>query len=588
MRWQTTAVLAVILAILGAFFYVYEIRLAPEREKAESGKGRVFTTEAADVTDLVIERSNETIHVRRAGDGWDMLEPVKAPADRATIEDVLTNLVTTKSDREIEASPAPSALADFGLDKPAARVTMTRKDGTTLGLALGAKNPTGAWVYARDADRPAVLAVGESALRDATRPVIDFRDKTVLAFDRNAVTALEIAMRDETLAFAAADSKWTITKPRALPADPDVVRDFMDKLSGAKAKEFVAESPAALARWGLDQPTRVTVVTGKDKDRAGRTLAFGRVDPEKKGVYAMRQGDATVMLVPEEVWTAVPKTVATARDKTVIEFDRDKVTKLEVTSPKGTVSLAREGNRWKIVAPEALPADQVEAGGVLFKLRDLRAQAFLSEDASGVPRFLAKPDVKVTITEEGGTPKTVVLAPSSETRGGQPSAYAGVVDRGPVVLVDAKVLGELSKSVTDLRDRALVSGLEPRDVERMTVKSGGTSMLLEKSGDGWTVLEPQKGGAKDQKVDDLLFMLRGLRWKEIIAPTAAEPAKFGLDAPTLEVTLFRPDGTEITTVIVGKRESERAYVKTKSAPAVYAVDPNLLGELPKVPDDLKR
>ncbi len=536
----------------------------------------------------MIERAGEKIHVKRSGDGWDMLEPVKTRADRGTIEDVLTNLVTAKSDREIEASPAPAALADFGLDKPAARVTMTRKDGKALGLALGGKNPTGAWVYARDADRPAVLAMGESVLRDATRPVLDFRDKTVLAFDRGAVTAIEVSTRDETLAFVTADNKWTLTKPRPLRADPDVIREFLDKLSGAKAKEFAAESPASLARFGLDQPTRVTVVTGKEKDRAGRTIAFGRADADKKGVYAMRQGDATVMLVPDDLWTAVPKTLATARDKTVVEFDRDKVAKLDVTSPKGTVSLAREGNRWKIVAPEALPADQTEAGGILFKLRDLKAQAFLSEDASGVPRYLAKPDVKVTVTEEGGQSKTVMLAASTETRGGQPSAYAGVAERGPVVLVDGKVIAELSKSVIDLRDRTLVAGLEPKDVKRVTVKAGGKSMLLERgSGDFWTVLEPSKGGAKDQKVDDLLFMLRGLRWKEIVAPSAAEPAKFGFDAPSFEAALFRPDGTEIATVIIGKRDTERAYVKTKSGPAVYAVDPKLLGDLPKVPDDLK-
>ena len=45
MRWQTTAALAVILIALGAFYYVYEVRLAPEREKAEARKGRVFTAE---------------------------------------------------------------------------------------------------------------------------------------------------------------------------------------------------------------------------------------------------------------------------------------------------------------------------------------------------------------------------------------------------------------------------------------------------------------------------------------------------------------------------------------------------------------
>ena len=34
MRWQTTAVLAILFALLAGFYYVYEIRLGPEREEA--------------------------------------------------------------------------------------------------------------------------------------------------------------------------------------------------------------------------------------------------------------------------------------------------------------------------------------------------------------------------------------------------------------------------------------------------------------------------------------------------------------------------------------------------------------------------
>jgi len=46
------------------------------------------------------------------------------------------------------------------------------------------------------------------------------------------------------------------------------------------------------------------------------------------------------------------------------------------------VAVAREGDKWKIVAPEPLAADQVEVGAVLTRLRDLRAQAFLSDDGA--------------------------------------------------------------------------------------------------------------------------------------------------------------------------------------------------------------
>ena len=332
----------------------------------------------------------------------------------------------------------------------------------------------------------------------------------------------------------------------------------------------------------------MSIDTGKDKERATRTLLFGRVDDQKKGVYAMRGGETSVLLVPEEIWTAVPKTVAALRDKTVVAFDRDKVARIELESPKGVVTLAREKDRWTITQPESLPADQTAAGAVLFKLQDLKAQAFLSEDASGIPRYLSRPEVRVTIAQQGaGAPKTLLLAPSLELRGGQPSAYAAIAGAGPVVLVDGKAIADLSRAVGDLRDRTLVSNLEVKDVKRVRLKSGGQGMVLERSGDtDWKVLEPKKGPAKSAKVEDLLYALRGLRWTDVPAPGGQDAQKYGLDAPSAELTLYRADGTEITTLLLGKREADRAYVKTKSSPAIYGFDPKLL-DVPKIPDDLQ-
>jgi len=587
MRWQTTAVLAAILIALGAFYYVYEVRLGPEREKTEGRKGRVFTAEPADVTEVELKRPDSVVKLKREGDGWQILEPVKARGDRGPIDETVTSVVTARMDREIESAPA--ALGDFGLDRPAAEVTLRLKDGKPLGLVLGAKNPTGVWVYAREVGKPAVFVVGDSVLRDTTRPLADFRDKAVLAFDQKDVTALEIITRDDTIAVEQADGRWKLTRPRALPADGDMLRDFLEKLRAARVKEFVAEAPRSLEPFGLDRPVKVSIHTGRDKDRATKTLLFGRGDPAKKGVYAMRAGESAVVVIPDETWAAVPKNVAVLRDKTVVEVERDKVTRLEIESPKGAVTLAQENGRWKITAPEALPADQVEAGAVLFKLRELRAQAFLSEDAAGVPRYLAKPTVRVTIGEQGApAPRTLLLAPSPERRGGAPTAYAGLAGRGPVVLVDGKVLEELGRSVDDLRDRALLPGLEPKDIKRMRVRAGGQTVVVERSGDvDWKLVEGGRGSAKVATVDNLLYALRALKWKSIATPTGDEPTRYGLDAPTLEVTLLKADGAELAALLVGKRDGERAWVKLKAAPAIYAVDAKQLGEPPKVPDDFK-
>ena len=164
-----------------------------------------------------------------------------------------------------------------------------------------------------------MFVLGESVLREAQRPVAELRDRTLLAFDVKDVTGFEIAMPDETLAVEGGPTAWRITRPASLPADRETVAEFLDKLVAQKVREFVAEAPPSKQTYGLERPVRVTVHTGKDKDRVSRTLLLGRVDAEKKGVYAMRPDEPSVLLVPEEVWKQVPKNVGVLRNKVLVE-----------------------------------------------------------------------------------------------------------------------------------------------------------------------------------------------------------------------------------------------------------------------------
>ena len=586
MRWQTSAVLAVLLVLVGGFYYVYEVRWAPERERAESRKGRVFSAEAADVTALELKRPDDTVVLQRDGDAWRVTAPVTARGNRGTIDETLTTILTAKIDREIDAKPA--SLADFGLERPAAQVALTLKDGKQIGIDLGAKSPTGVWVYAREHGKPAVFVLSDGVLRDATRPVVDFRDRTILAFDRGNVTGVDIVTDAETIAVEPAGAQWRITRPVALTADTAEMNDLLEKLATVKVKEFVAEAPRSREAYGLERPLRLSVHTGKDKDRATRTLLVGRVDAEKKGLYAMRDGESSVLLLPEELGKLIPRNVGAIRNKQLVQFERDRITRVDLESPKGPVTLVREKDRWTITAPQALPADQVEAGALLARLAELRAQGFLSDDASGIPRYVPKASVKVTLTQEGAPPTTVLLAPSPERRGGQPSAYAAVADKGPVVLVEAKALDDLARSANDLREHTLFSGVEPKDIKRVRLRVGGQTAVLERSGDSdWKLVEPTKSAARSARVEDVLYSVRALRWKDIVSPGGEDAGKYGLDAPSMEVVLLKGDGGELARLTVGKRDGDRAYVRTGAGPTIYAVDARTLGPEPKIPDDFK-
>src|SRR5262249_28290384 len=135
--------------------------------------------------------------------------------------------------------------------------------------------------------------------------------------------------------------------------------------------------------------------------------------------------------------------------------------------------------------------------------------------------------------------------------------------------------------------RSAGGGLEPKTVKRVQMTRDGKAVLLERQSDQeWRMLEPTRRAANAGRVDDVLFGVRGLKWKEIVAPKGEDPARYGLDKPTGEITLYRGDGTAIVTLMLGKKGGCRVYVKTKSATSMYAGEAGQR-ELRKIPEDFQ-
>ena len=587
MSWKTLTVLAVLAAGLGGFLAVDSYWLTPKREKTAGVKGRLWTIEPKDVLGLTIKRKDDTVKLKRAGDGWEMLEPVKTRANSGAVNEMVTGLATVRVDREIDANP--SKPSDFGLEPPEAFVTLEVKgQAAPLTLAVGGKNPTGVWVYAREGSKPAVVAIGDSVSRDVTRPVAEFRDRTLFAFDRRNVSAVDLDLDGSKMTIEAEDGgKWRIAKPGPYRADAEMITEMLDKLASVTVKEFLGpqKSPAA---YGLDKPSRVTLWLGKDKDRTSKTLLLGKVDAEKKGVYVQRQGEQEVLLAATETWDKLPKTVAAARDKVVFAYAYDKVNRVEFESAAGTVKLERDGINWNITAPEALKADTGAVNGLLWRIRDLRASGFLDESAAGVARYLSKPDVTVKIWEEGAKePKTLLLGLSKAVKVGEPTGVAAPSAQGPVFMVEAKGIGDLSTTATDLRDKSVVASFDMKEVKRVRLTVGDKRLLLERRGeDEWRVLEPSKGPAKEIKVTGLLLTLRALKWTEIAAADGADAARFGLDKPEVEIAVLKADGKEMAGLAIGRTDPKLSYVRSKSSPAIYGVDPKLLEDIRKAPSEI--
>ena len=163
----------------------------------------------------------------------------------------------------------------------------------------------------------------------------------------------------------------------------------------------MTDAPKSPAEYGLDRPTRITLGVGEEASRTARTLRFGKAVPDKKGVYVQREGDGAVLLVEDELWKAIPASAMALRDKTVFAYDRGKLERVELESPKGKVALALQDGKWRITAPVALRADEGAMSQVLFKARDLRAREFVAEDAKRLAAYgLDKPQIRLSVWEK--------------------------------------------------------------------------------------------------------------------------------------------------------------------------------------------
>jgi Domain of unknown function (DUF4340) len=311
--------------------------------------------------------------------------------------------------------------------------------------------------------------------------------------------------------------------------------------------------------------------------------------PDKKGVYAQREGEGSVLLVEEELWKAVPASAAALRDKAVFAYDRGKLERVEVESPKGKVTLALQDGRWHITAPVALRADEGAMSEMLFKARDLRARDFVAEDGKRLAAYgLDKPQVRLTVWEkETKEPKTLLLAPARE----KDRAYATALGVGAagVVAVEAKALEALARGVTDLRDRSLAAAFDTKDIARITIQRPSLTLALDRTGTGeedWQLALPKKGKVRGGRVSELVWTLRNLKWKTLISEQGWDPARYGLDASATTVTLAGKDGRALATLAVGKQEADLTYVRVPGQPALYAIESKTLGDLPSTPEEL--
>ena len=106
-------------------------------------------------------------------------------------------------------------------------------------------------------------------------------------------------------------------------------------------------------------------MTVTKKDGKTQDFLIGDDTPTGGGAYAKLASDPRVFTVASYVKTSLDKTPKDLRDKRLLTFDSDKLTRVELQPPRAqTVEFGKNNqNDWQILKPKPLRADGSPGGG---------------------------------------------------------------------------------------------------------------------------------------------------------------------------------------------------------------------------------
>ncbi len=372
-RLASTLVLVAVLAGLTGYIYFVENK---QPAASPDEKAKAFDITADQIEELQIKIADgESSTLKRLDGRWQLVDPVEAEADSAEVNNMASSLASLDVQRVVDEAPAD--LGQFGLSTPHVEVAFRVKGQTDFRrLQIGEKTPTGGDVYARRPDEKRVFLVSSFIDETFKRTPFDLRDKTILKFDRDKVTGLEITNASGTLLFERKGANWVFVKPRAMRADFATVEGALTSLSSTLMQKFVADSatPAELAQYGLSKPSATASILMGDS-KVG--LALGRTDNAE--TYAKDPSKMAIMMVAPTIVETLNKTAGSFRRKELFDMGSFNTRRLEIRRGSEMVafekSAAADGkDTWKNAAGKDVDAAKVE--DLLTKLSYLRVQSF--------------------------------------------------------------------------------------------------------------------------------------------------------------------------------------------------------------------
>jgi len=538
---------------------------------------RVANFEAASAVRLSIGAKQPIVLAKSDGSKWTIESPLRARADAAAVQDVLTALSSARAVKYV--SDKGENAARYGLDKPRLTVSVDVEKKTprtpppgstqpasqpefdveksTYTVQLGTSYETNVYARLEGTRQGGVFTLPQSTADRLSADLNKLRDKRLVSADMNKTSKLKISGPAGEVELEKRDGLWRINRPEmpdAARAEFAAVDDVLKTLRDLKANAFEDADAGLTPAYGFEKGTKVELCAEGEVDPV--QLTVGAATRGGTGVYVRNDRDQSIAVVRSEAAAALQVSPTAFIDRVMLTLNRDQVDQVELTRSGMTRTLSKTAGEWRLSAPLDAPTEPQVITDLLADLSALHARRIVGTAADLAKFGLDQPVVKVGVRVQAPAPPAA-SQPAASQPGSAPASQAAPPPPPPEshVLVASRkdgkayVFVEGGSKIAEVDDKIVrdltaephqhkVATMDTSQLAAIELKyPDDRTMLFEKKGADWT-LEGEPGFKADEvKLRPIADALRDLQTDEFAAYRSDKFADFGLTAPAIAVTI---------------------------------------------------
>lgn len=446
MKSRTTLILAGVFLALGVFLILVELPSEKKTEKKKEEAKKVSVFNAAGVARVSLKNpEGDFLFVKGDKGTWRISRPLDTEADQYAVTSLVGAVENLSIDRVLEEKPKDLSL--YGLDAPRMEIALTFEGGKLpVILLVGKKSPLGS-LYVKKGDENRVLLVGSGLDYTLNKKLFDFRDKTVVSFDRDSVQEIVLRTEKRRADVAKRDGGWVVLGTSPVKANEETVNRILSGLTSLRVEEFVKDRPVTLKPYGLDPPVnKVALILGKDKSQI--EVRLGTLAPKRLAVYASATGKDSVFLLKSDAREKLDKVFDDLREMKAFTLREWDVEKFEIDDEGHSLEIGKDSSgHWHIGQAFGLLAVHASVQEMIKNLTNLKFTKIVSDAPSALSSYgLAHPFASVKLWGQGAqAPQTVHFGKKTGK-----SIFAKREGENAVYLAPEDILPTLKKEVKDI------------------------------------------------------------------------------------------------------------------------------------------